>query len=72
MAYVKNLRLVASTIAVVADQITDVFLVVTLLLLKEFWFALIYLAVDVLPAAITMWHQFQVERSWRVLVQFFF
>jgi len=64
----KNLHQIIGATIVVADQIADFIVFTSLLLFKEFWFALIYLAVDVLPAAIIMWHQFQEERSWKVLV----
>ena len=71
MAYLKRIMLLYKTIMIVADQIIDTILIVTLILLKEYWFAVVYLAVDIFPAAIIMWQKFQTERSWRVLVNLF-
>jgi hypothetical protein len=39
-----------------------------LFILREFWFAIIYLIVDFFPAVITMWHKFQEEKNWKVIV----
>jgi hypothetical protein len=68
MEYIKNVRLLISTITVVVDQLSDLLLVATLLHLRQFWFGVNYLVVDVMPALIIMWHTFQTEKSWKVLV----
>ncbi len=68
MAYLKKMMLLFKTMTIVTDQVIDTILVVTLVLKKEYWFAIVYLTVDLLPAAIIMWQKFQTEKSWRVLV----
>jgi hypothetical protein len=37
---------------------------------KEYWFAAVYLTVDLFPAAVIVWHKFQTEKSWKALVSF--
>jgi hypothetical protein len=32
--------------------------------MHEYWFAVVYLTVDLLPAAIIMWQTFLSERNW--------
>jgi hypothetical protein len=66
--YIKNVRLLISTVTVVVDQLSDLVLVATLIPLGQFWFGVTYLVVDVMPAIIIMWHTFQTEKSWKVLV----
>jgi hypothetical protein len=70
MAYLKKIMLLCKTLTIVTDQIIDIILVVTLLLMQEYWFAVVYLTVDLLPAAIIMWQKFQTDRSWNFLVCF--
>jgi hypothetical protein len=60
--------LLFKTLTIVSDQIIDIILVATLFIVKEYWFAVVYLAVDLFPAAVIMWQKFQTEKSWRVLV----
>ena len=55
--YVKNVKLFLSSSFVVADQFFDIFLITYLFIWKEFWFAAIFLFVDVLPAACIIWHK---------------
>jgi hypothetical protein len=64
--------LLFKTITIVADQIIDIILVATVFLIQEYWFAVVYLAVDLFPAAVIMWQKFQTEKSWRVLVCFLY
>jgi hypothetical protein len=68
VAYVKRIYLLFSTLAIITDQIIDVALIVYLFILREFWFAIIYLIVDFFPAVVIMWHKFQQERNWKVIV----
>jgi hypothetical protein len=68
-AYLKTILLLFKSLAIVADQIIDIILVATLFIIQEYWFAAVYLAVDVFPAAVIMWQKFQTEKSWRVLVR---
>jgi len=68
VAYVKRIYLLFSTLAIITDQIIDVALIVYLFILQEFWFAIIYLIVDFFPAVVIMWHKFQEERKWKVIV----
>jgi hypothetical protein len=67
-AYLKTILLLFKSLTIVADQIIDIILVATLFIIQEYWFAVVYLAVDVFPAAVIMWQKFQTEKSWRVLV----
>jgi hypothetical protein len=60
--------LLFKTLTIVSDQIIDIILVATLFIVEEYWFAVVYLAVDLFPAAVIMWQKFQTEKSWRVLV----
>jgi hypothetical protein len=69
-AYLAKIMLLFKTLTIVADQVIDIMLVATLFFIKEYWFAIVYLAVDVFPAAIIMWQKFQTEKSWKVLVCF--
>jgi hypothetical protein len=69
-AYLKTIMLLFKTLTIVSDQIIDIILVATLFIVKEYWFAVVYLAVDLFPAAVIMWQKFQTEKSWRVLVCF--
>jgi hypothetical protein len=64
MAYLKKIMLLFKTLTIVTDQVIDTILVVTLLLMQEYWFAVVYLTVDLLPAAIIMWQKFQIDRNW--------
>jgi hypothetical protein len=68
MAYLKKIMLHFKLLTIVADQVVDTILVVSLFLMQEHWFALVYLAVDIFPAVVVMWHMFQRKRSWKVLV----
>ncbi len=68
MAYLKRIMLLFKTLTIVTDQVIDIILVVTLLLMKEYWFAGVYLTVDLFPGAIIMWQKFQTDRSWNFLV----
>ena len=65
----KKFVLGLNMIFIVADHLTDILLIVTLFQLEQFWYASIYLAVDVFPAAIIMWNKYQTEKSWKVLVK---
>jgi hypothetical protein len=67
-AYLKTILLLFKSVTIVADQIIDIILVATLFIIQEYWFAAVYLAVDIFPAAVIMWQKFQTEKSWRVLV----
>jgi hypothetical protein len=71
-AYLAKIMLLFKTLTIVVDQVIDIILVATLYFMKEYWFAVVYSAVDVFPAAIIMWQKFQTEKSWRVLVCLFF
>jgi hypothetical protein len=71
-AYLAKIMLLFKTLTIVADQVIDIILVATLFFIKEYWFAVVYSAVDVFPAAIIMWQKFQTEKSWRVLVSLIF
>jgi hypothetical protein len=64
MAYLKKIMLLFKTLTIVTDQIIDIIMVVTLLIMQEYWFAVVYLTVDLLPAAIIMWQKFQADRDW--------
>ena len=66
--YVRRVYLLVSTLFIFADHMTDIFLIVTLFQIGQLWFAAIYLAVDVFPAAIIMWNKYRTEKSWKVLV----
>jgi hypothetical protein len=68
-AYFKTILLLFKSLTIVADQIIDIILVATLFIIQEYWFAAVYLAVDIFPAAVIMWQKFQIEKSWRVLVR---
>jgi hypothetical protein len=68
MAYLKKIMLLFKTLTIVTDQVIDTILVVTLLIMHEYWFAVVYLTVDLLPAAIIMWQKFQADRNWSFLV----
>ena len=68
VAYVQRIYLLFSTLAIITDQMIDVALIVYLFFLREFWFAIIYLIVDFFPAVVIMWHKFQEERDWKVIV----
>jgi hypothetical protein len=72
MAYFKRIMLLFKTLTIVTDQIIDIVLVVTLLFMKEYWFAVVYLTVDLFPAAVIMWQKFQTDRSWNFLVSLIF
>jgi hypothetical protein len=64
MAYLKKIMLLFKTLTIVTDQVIDIIMVVTLLFMQEYWFAVVYLMVDLLPAAIIMWQKFQADRNW--------
>jgi hypothetical protein len=64
MAYLKKIMLLFKTLTIVTDQVIDTIMVLTLLIMQEYWFAVVYLAVDLLPAAIIMWQKFQTDRNW--------
>ncbi len=49
LSHVKKDKMFFSTIFVVADQIYDIVLIVSLFLMKQFEFAAIFLLVDLLP-----------------------
>jgi hypothetical protein len=68
MAYLAKIMLLFKTLTILADQVIDIILVTTLFFMKEYWFAVVYSAVDLFPAAIIMWQKFLTEKSWRVLV----
>ncbi len=68
VAYVKRIYLLFTTLAIITDQIMDVALIIYLFILREFWFAIIYLIVDFFPAVVIMWHKFQDERDWKFIV----
>jgi hypothetical protein len=70
MAYLEKIMLLFKTLTIVTDQVIDTILVVTLLFMQEYWFAVVYLTVDLLPAAIIMWQKFQADRNWNFLVCF--
>jgi hypothetical protein len=46
--------LLFKTLTIVTDQVIDTIMVVTLLIMQEYWFAVVYLTVDLLPAAVIM------------------
>ena len=71
LEYFKNLWLFFKTLMVVFDQINDIVLVATQFLKKRYWLASIYLAVDVMPAAVIVNQKLKdsKERNWRVLVR---
>ncbi len=71
-AYLAKIMLLFKTITILADQVIDIILVATLFFMQEYWFAVVYSAVDLFPAAIIMWQKFQTEKSWRVLVCLFY
>jgi hypothetical protein len=60
--------LLFNTLTILADQFINIILVATLFFMKEYWFAVVFSAVDLFPAAIIMWQKFQTEKSWSVLV----
>ena len=64
--------LLLKAIFIVADHVTDIILIVTLFGLNQIWFAAIYLAVDVFPAAVIMWSKYRTEKSRRVLVTLYY
>jgi len=66
--YFTKYRMIFKTVSVLIDEITDVSLIVTLFYLHQYWFATFYMAADILPAVIIMWHKYQSEQSWKVLV----
>jgi hypothetical protein len=71
-AYLAKIMLLFKMLIIVADQVIDIMLVATLFFMKEYWFAVVYSAVDLFPAAIIMWQKFQTEKNWRVLVSCWF
>jgi hypothetical protein len=71
-AYFAKIVLLFKMLIIVADQVIDIMLVAALFFMKEYWFAVVYSAVDLFPAAIIMWQKFQTEKSWRVLVSWWF
>ena len=68
LQYAKRHWLMFKTIAIVIDQLTDVFLIVTLFVMQQYWFAIVYMMADILPAAVLMLHQHSKEKSWKVIV----
>ncbi len=72
MEYIKNVHLLISTVIVVVDQLSDFVMVASLIPLGQLWFGVNYLVVDVMPALIIVWHTFQTEKSWTVLVTDFY
>ncbi len=56
-AYVKKVKMFSSTMFVWSDQIYDMVLFIYLIIWKEFWFAGIFLVVDLLPAAFIIWNK---------------
>jgi hypothetical protein len=72
MVYLKTIMLLFKTLTIVTDQVIDTIMVVTLLIMQEYWFAVVYLMVDLLPAAIIMWQKFQNDRNWSFWVCLFF
>ena len=67
--YLAKYWLMIKTFIVLVDQLMDIALIASLFILRQFWLAGFYLAADILPALIIMWHKFQAERSWKVLVR---
>ncbi len=69
--YFKNLWLFFKTLMVVFDQINDIILVATQYYKKRYWLASIYLAVDVMPAAVIIKQKLRKtkERNWKILVK---
>ena len=51
-----------------ADQVNDIIWISTMFILREFQFAAVYLISEILPALIIMWNKYNVEESWKVLV----
>ncbi len=59
LAYLKKVKLFFKTFFVVMDQVYDMILIISLFLWKKYWFASIFLVVDLLPAVFIMWHKFR-------------
>ena len=57
--HVKKVKRLSSTVFIVLDQIHDIILFISLIYLKEFWFASIFFLVDLLPAAFIIWHKYK-------------
>ena len=55
--YVKKVKLFFGTIFIVSDQFYDIVLFISLLIWKVFWFATVFLLVDLLPAAFIIWQK---------------
>ena len=68
LEYARKHWLCFTTLTVVIDQLTDIAVFVTLFVLKQYWFAGLYLSVDLLPAMVFMLHKYKTEKSWKVLV----
>jgi hypothetical protein len=62
--------LLLKTMLIVGDQIIDLIFFVRLLNVAEYFFAAVYLTVDLLPAIVIMWQKFPTESIWTVLVCF--
>ena len=68
MEYFKKYLVLKTVLTTLLDQLTDLILIVTLVILGKFWFAAVYLVADIMPALIIIWQKFHEERTWRVLV----
>ena len=50
------------------DQAYDLVLVVELIILGQFWFAILLVVLDFLPAMVFIIHSWKTEKSWKVIV----
>jgi len=71
LSHVIKVKLIISSIFVVADQIYDIVLIVSLFLMKQFEFAAIFLLVDLLPAVFIILHHLRFVRLYFVIINNF-
>jgi hypothetical protein len=48
-------------------QVYDVIFFITLLVLEEYFFSVVFIVVDTLPGLCLVWDRFKKERTWKVL-----
>ncbi len=66
--YIRRFYLLLNTLFILADHVADIILITKLFQMQQYWFAAIYLAVDIFPAAVIIWKKYSTERNWKVLV----
>ncbi len=64
-----RIYLLFNMLFIVGDHVADIVLITYLFQNHQEWFAAIYLAADVFPAAVIMWSKYQKENSWKALVK---